>query len=121
VTAAARARQWQRGGLTLRRHDVVHMASLVHASKQAPVVASQAKWFAQVFAAPPPHVPLPSQVRPSIDCPGVAPHAAGQGVPAGYSWQAPLPSQRGVVPQLAAPASVQIAFGSTAPAGTGLQ
>ena len=41
-------------------------------------------------------------------------------VPVAYSWQAPLPSQKPLVPQLAAPASVHW-FSGSEPAGTTLQ
>ncbi len=46
---------------------------------------------------------------------------AAQVVPAAYSPQAPAPLQRPVVPQLAAPASVQVREGSVSPAVTGEQ
>jgi hypothetical protein len=67
------------------------------------------------------HAPAPSHV----DWPVNVVVDAGQvgalhDVPAAYFWQAP-PAQRPFVPQLAAPWSTQIAFGSIVPVGTFVQ
>lgn len=68
------------------------------------------------------HVPAPSQARPSVCAVAPAGQAGGaQAVPAPKRAQAPLPSQKPVVPQLAAPAFVHELVGSTPPAGTGAQ
>jgi len=64
-------------------------------------------------------VPLPSH-----DAAGVkvepAQAAGAQPVPAAYFWQAPLPLQKPLVPQVAKPASLHWASGSR-PAGTATQ
>jgi hypothetical protein len=62
------------------------------------------------------HLPAPSQIDCAVKVPDahVAPLHA---IPAAYFWHAPA-AQRPFVPQLAAPWSTQIAFGSTVPVGT---
>lgn len=68
------------------------------------------------------HVPAPSHVRASVCV--VAPggqDGATQTVPTWYSWHVPRPSQTPVVPQLAAPASLQVPVGSAPPEVTGEQ
>jgi len=68
------------------------------------------------------HVPAPSQARPSVSVDPVAGHVGGaHGVPAAYRSHAPLPSQKPVVSQLAAPAFVHVFVGSVPPTGTGVQ
>jgi hypothetical protein len=68
------------------------------------------------------HVPAPSQARPSVCVVAFVGQAGGaQGVPAAKSSQAPLPSQKPVVSQLAAPAFEQVFVGSGPPLGTGVQ
>lgn len=67
------------------------------------------------------HVPAPSHVRPSVCVVPTAGHDGGaHDVPAGKRSQAPLPSQKPVVPQLAGPAFTHELVGSTPPAGTGV-
>jgi hypothetical protein len=67
-------------------------------------------------------VPAPSHVRASVAIVVPAGHEpATQTVPAAYSWQAPLPSQAPVFPQLAAPSFVHVPVGSAPPATTGAQ
>jgi hypothetical protein len=64
--------------------------------------------------------PAPSQVRPSVCVAAFAGHEGGaQDVPGGNSSQAPLPSQKPVVSQLAAPAFVHAPVGSAPPLATG--
>lgn len=67
-------------------------------------------------------MPAPSHVRPSVCVEAFAGHAGGaHDVPAAKSSQAPLPSQKPVVPQLAAPALRHAFVGSVPPLGTGAQ
>jgi hypothetical protein len=64
-------------------------------------------------------VPFPSQDAAGVSVEPV--QAAGaQAVPAAYFWQAPLPLQKPLVPQVAEPASLHWASGSW-PAGTATQ
>ena len=66
--------------------------------------------------------PAPLQVRASV--PVVIPTghvAAAHWVPAAYSWQAPLPSQNPVVPQVAAAWATHWLAGSVPPEATGVQ
>jgi hypothetical protein len=66
--------------------------------------------------------PAPLHVRASV--PVVIPVgqvAAAHWVPAAYSWQAPLPSQNPVVPQVAAAWPTHWFAGSVPPAATGVQ
>jgi len=66
--------------------------------------------------------PFPSQLRAEVRVePLVGQEAVTQVVPAAYFWQAPLPSQTPSVPQVEAPLSEQVAWGSFAPAGTLVQ
>jgi hypothetical protein len=63
-------------------------------------------------------LPAPSQADWAVDVIVPAGHVASlHFVPAAYFWHAPA-AQRPFVPQLAAPWSTQIAFGSTVPVGT---
>ncbi len=67
-------------------------------------------------------VPAPSHARPSVCEVAFAGQDGGaQGVPAAKSSQVPLPSQKPVVSQLAAPAFMQVCVGSAPPLGTGVQ
>jgi hypothetical protein len=66
--------------------------------------------------------PAPSQVRADVAVtPPVGQEAPAHWVPAAYSWQAPLPLQKPVVPQLADPCAVHCPAGSGPLAGTGEQ
>jgi hypothetical protein len=67
-------------------------------------------------------MPAPSQVRASVAVVDPVGHEGGaHWVPAAYSWQAALPSQRPVIPQVAAPWVVHCPLGSVPPAAIGLQ
>jgi len=65
--------------------------------------------------------PAPSQVSATWTLLPAAQVVALQWVPAGQSWQAPLPSQSPLVPQLVAGCCVQVPVGSAPPAGTFVQ
>ena len=67
-------------------------------------------------------VPAPSQVRALVwvDIP-VGQAGETQTVPAAYFWQAPAPSQKPFVPQVAAVWSLQVVCGSAPPAATLVQ
>ena len=67
------------------------------------------------------HVPAPSQLAPAVKvAPPVGQVAARQEVPWTYFWQAP-PAHLPLVPQLAAPWSLQLPAGSGIPVGTSVQ
>jgi hypothetical protein len=88
-------------------HAVLHAVPLQANGAQDSVLAAR-------------HAPAPSQLRANVSIePPAAQEGAAQIVPAAYSWQAPLPSQTPVVPQLVAPASVHVPVGSVPPEGTG--
>lgn len=64
-------------------------------------------------------VPLPSHAAAGVTVEPLQ-VAPAHAVPAAYFWQAPLPLQKPLVPQVVAPASLQWASGSC-PAGTATQ
>jgi hypothetical protein len=67
-------------------------------------------------------LPVPSQVEAGVATAVAAAQLAPmQVVPARYFWQAPLPSQWPLLPQDAAPASLQVFCGSVAPTATLVQ
>jgi hypothetical protein len=67
------------------------------------------------------HIPAPSQLAPAVNVVPPAGHvAAPQEVPWAYFWQAP-PAHLPLVPQLAAPWSLQPPAGSDIPVGTLVQ
>ena len=67
------------------------------------------------------HVPAPSQLALAVNVePPVGQVAATQDVPCAYFWQAP-PAHLPLVPQLAAPWSLQLPAGSGSPVGTAVQ
>jgi hypothetical protein len=82
---------------------------------QAPLPQTYGAQELVVFA----QVPLPSQDAAGVNADPVQ-AAAAQPVPAAYFWQAPLPLQSPLRPQVAMPASAHWASGSW-PAGTATQ
>jgi hypothetical protein len=93
-----------------------HCASVVHSIVQAP---SAHRKGAQLATPGGWHVPAPSHTPGRLRRSGPAHEGAMHCVSAAYCWHPPNPSHFPVVPQLAAPRSLQTARGSGSPESTG--